>query len=263
MNPGPAIVLIGAGNLGFRLGIRMAECGIAPVQVFSRSMDKARRLGQTIGAEYVNRLDDVRPDADVCLIAVRDDAISEVAGYLSKVLRNDPLAAHTSGATPSSLLAPHFRRYGVFYPLQTFSAGREPEFGHIPVCVFSPLQEDLEILRGLAGHISTAVHVTDDDQRATLHLAAVFVNNFVNHLYHTGYRILREKGLPFELLLPLIEETAQKLQPGLDPEEVQTGPARRGDSATVQRHLEHLRRHPEWQELYRMLTASINPDLVN
>ena len=105
MNPAPAIVLIGAGNLGARLGIRMAECGIAPVQVFSRNMDKARLLGETIGAEYVNRLGDVYPDADVYLIAVHDDAIGEVAKELSTHLGNSPFVAHTSGATPSSTRA--------------------------------------------------------------------------------------------------------------------------------------------------------------
>jgi len=260
MNPQPVIALIGAGNLGAHLGRRLTTCGMTPVQVFSRSEEKARSLGEAIGAAYTHSLHDIQPDADIYLIAVRDDAIAEVAEILSKSLKNNPLVLHTSGATPSSILAPYFQRYGVFYPLQTFTTDRTIDFEGIPICIYTQAKEDIALLQHIAARISTTVHEIDDAQRATLHVAAVFVNNFVNHMYRIGRSLLEEKNLQFELLLPLIWETAQKVQAGGDPGLAQTGPARRGDVETVRRHLDYLRQHPAYQVLYRQITASINPN---
>ena len=251
------VVLIGAGNVGTHLARRMAGRGWPPVQVFSRQSDKAQAVARAIGSEAVHDLQKIRPDADVYLLAVRDDAIEEVAAQLAKVLNNNALVAHTSGATPSAVLAGHFQRYGVFYPLQTFSPGREPDFAKIPICVFAPATEDQAILQMLAGRISRSVQVVDDEQRATLHLAAVFVNNFVNLMYRIGSDIVQKEGIPFDALLPLIEETAQKVVDGCPPADAQTGPARRNDTATMQRHVDLLTGQPEWQQMYRLLSEAI------
>ncbi|HRK80254.1 MAG TPA: DUF2520 domain-containing protein [Saprospiraceae bacterium] len=251
------VVLVGAGNVGAHLARRLAERGWPPVQVFSRNAEKAAKVARSSGAEAVSDLQKIRPDADVYLLAVHDDAIETVASQLAKTLPHNTLAAHTSGATPSAVLARHFRHYGVFYPLQTFSAGRQPEFAHIPICVFAPDAQDLALLKTLAGHVSHSVREVNDEQRATLHLAAVFVNNFVNLMYRLGSDIVQKEGIPFDALLPLIQETALKVVDGLPPADAQTGPARRGDSATMQRHLDLLNGQPHLQEMYRLLSEEI------
>ncbi len=262
MSANPGIVLIGAGNVGSHLGRRLAECGLKPLQVFSRSEDKARALGEALAVPHTHTLETVRPDAGLYLLAVRDDSIGEVAAALSQTVAGSALVAHTSGATPSAVLAPYFRRYGVFYPLQTFTSGRPVDFNAVPMCIYAPLKDGADLLQGIARQISSSVHLIDDEQRAVLHIAAVFVNNFVNHIYRIGRHILEEERLHFELLLPLIWETARKVQAGVDPGTIQTGPAQRGDIATVQRHLQYLRKKPAYQALYRQLSASINPDLA-
>ncbi len=256
------IVLIGAGNVGSHLARRMAECDNAPLQVFSRNAERARALGEAIGVRYTNVWEDIRGDAALYLLAVRDDAIAEAGAALARVVRKDVLAVHTSGSTPSTVLAPCFKHYGVFYPLQTFSAERVPDFEQIPVCVFAPHAPDQALLHDLAARISSSVHIVDDVRRAVLHVAAVFVNNFTNHMYHIGRRMLDTEGIEFALLSPLILETAQKVQAGADPGVIQTGPARRGDMETVLRHLEFLRKYPGYQDLYRLITLSINPALA-
>lgn len=259
----PKIALIGAGKAGTQLGRRLAACGLAPVQVFSRKEEKARHLAEAVGASFTNDLAAVVSDADVYLIAVHDDAIAAVAGTLSTVLSHNPLVAHISGATPSTVLAAPFPRYGVFYPLQTFSEDRTPDFSKIPICIHAPAADDLALLKNLAERLSDSVHVISDEQRAALHIAAVFVNNFVNHLYGIGYRLLTDKGLPFELLLPLIQETAQRVQPDMDPSRMQTGPAARGDHETIARHLDSLRSDSDYHAIYLEMSQSILTLIMN
>ena len=146
-------------------------------------------------------------------------------------------------------------RKGVFYPLQTFSKNREVNFNTIPICIEAKEEADLELLTNLGNSLSEKVVEIDSDERSKLHLAAVFVNNFVNHLYAIGDDILGNNELSFDLLHPLIEETASKVKT-LSPSEVQTGPARRGDQKTIEKHLHLLTEGPE-SELYQQLTESL------
>jgi len=250
------IVLIGAGNVGWHLGCRLRECGQNVLQVFSRSQLKARDLGEKIEADYTHSLNDVSPAGDLYILAVHDDAIGEVARKLAGGGLKKKLVVHTSGTTPSAVFAGTLERYGVFYPLQTFSKARQPDFSEIPICVDAVHAPDREALDVLAGMISGKVFHLDDRQRAVLHVAAVFANNFTNHLFHIGHTILEREGLPFELLLPLIRETVGKLDDG-SPGQMQTGPASRGDEATIERHLGLLEKYPEYREIYRQLTESI------
>ena len=250
------IVLIGAGNVGWRLGCRLKKCGQEVVQVFSRNLLKARELGVKIDAAFTDSLDEITPDGDLYILAVHDDSIGEIAKILAEGGLSKKLMVHTSGATPVSVFPETLERCGVFYPLQTFSKARTPDFSEIPICIDAKLEEDRKILAGLAGKISRKVFQISDQQRAVLHVAAVFVNNFTNHLFHIGHSILEKEELPFELLLPLIRETVGKLEDG-SPAEMQTGPAVRGDLATIQRHLDYLEKYPEYQEIYRQLTRSI------
>lgn len=259
------IVLIGAGNVGYHLGIALWQAGVEISQVFSRKLEKAAVSAQKTGAIPLDDLAKIDVTASVIIIAVHDDAIGEVARQIANLVSAAsavapsafPLITHTSGATPLSVFErTGLRRVGVFYPLQTFSMGRQPDFSQIPMCVDANNAEDLGLLIALAKRISPTVQHLDDRQRAMVHVAAVFVNNFTNHLYTIGETILKNESIPFELLLPLIRETAAKLSAG-SPAAMQTGPAARHDEATIRRHLDFLEKYPAYRELYHIFTDRI------
>lgn len=248
-----SIVLIGAGNVGYHLGKQLKSSGLNIVQIFSRKEDKAKRLSEAIKVPYVTDFKEIITDADFYILAVNDGAIATVAAQL-KV--ESGLVVHTSGATPSTILQPYFHRFGIFYPLQTFSITKAVDFESIPICVFANSASDEDFLYHIGQQMSQKVYRIDDHQRAILHVAAVFVNNFSNYLFQIGYHILEKENLSFDLLRPLIQETASKVQTH-PPTEMQTGPAIRGDQATIERHLQYLESFPAYQELYKILTESI------
>ncbi|PSR09361.1 MAG: DUF2520 domain-containing protein [Bacteroidetes bacterium] len=254
------IVLVGAGNVAWHLGRQLAHCGLCVSYVWSRSAEKATALANHLGCPGGNTLQDIPPRAALYLIAVKDDAIAAVAATLAQVIAPGALVLHTAGATPSTVLSPYFSHYGVFYPLQTFSRDREVDFKTIPLCLFTAQQADYPAVANLARLLSTKVYAVSDEQRAQLHLAAIFVNNFTNYLQHISRSLLREHNLPEELVQPLLMETILKLQ-DLTPREAQTGPAIREDQATIERHLAMLHDHPQWADIYTILTAGIKHDL--
>lgn len=225
------------------------------MQVLNRTAAPARELAATLHADWSDRWSDVRPDADWLLVAVRDDAIGEVAAALAPHVPQ-ALATHTSGATPGTVLSPHFQRFGVFYPLQSFSREREPDWPAVPLCVDAAASADMLFLQEIALKLGMRAWPVNDEQRAALHVAAVFANNFVNHCYQVAEQLLAEKGLPFELLHPLMHETLAKAL-AHSPAHMQTGPARRGDQATMERHLALLTQHADWQAIYVALSQSI------
>ncbi len=190
-------------------------------------------------------------NSDIYIIAISDDAISTIAEHLTD---KSGLIVHTSGNISAHVL-PKEKRRGVFYPLQTFSDGRKIDFNTVPICIEAEDKNDLELLKKLAGMISGSIFEISSDQRKSLHLAAVFVNNFTNHLYAIGQDICQENKLPFDLLKPLLLETAKKTG-DLSPIDAQTGPARRKDQNTIDSHLKQLR-HKNQKEIYKALTRSI------
>lgn len=249
------ITLIGAGNVAHHLGPALRANGVEIRQVFSRNYEKASYLAAITSSEAISDLSKVSP-SDLIVLAVSDQAIPEVSAALSHLLSEDTFVVHTSGATPSAFIAGHFRRYGVFYPLQTFSAGREVEFEKVPICIHAGTEADTVELEALARRLSNSVHRVSDEQRRWLHLTAVIVNNFPNHLYTLAHRVLSDQHLPFDLLKPLILETARKVQDH-PPAVMQTGPARRGDRATIEAHLQLLEQYPGLREVYEVLTKNI------
>jgi predicted short-subunit dehydrogenase-like oxidoreductase (DUF2520 family) len=250
------VVIIGAGRVGFHLAKRLFEVGIPVSQIFSRQQIKANKLANLIQAEPISDLSKVSKDADLYILAVSDDAITEVAKKLSKILKKDSFLVHTSGATSSAVFEEHFKRYGILYPLQSFSFEKKPDFSNIPICIDSQNPLDLAFLTEIANEIGPKVYCIDDDQRQFLHVSAVFVNNFVNHLYFLGKEILDEEEISMELLKPLIIETANKIIDN-DPKAMQTGPAIRGDTTTIKAHLELIENKPEIHKLYQYITKSI------
>jgi len=255
----PEIVLIGAGNVATQLARRFVEKKISILQVFNHNHTKAKILGQLIEADYTDDPTRINKSADLYIICVSDGVIEQIASSFSKELK-DKLVVHTSGAISSDVFQHYFNRYGIFYPLQTFTIGTFPNFDKIPIFVSANNEVDKEFLFNLASTISNAVESITDEQRLILHLGAVFVNNFSNHLFTLADQLLKDNQLDFKFLLPLIEETVNKIK-NQDPDKVQTGPAKRGDLVTIQKHLEAIKDNKSLQKIYLDISRSINPDL--
>ena len=228
------VVLIGQGNVASHLQ-----------NAFSTS--------KTIDVQMVNsRVLENIPTSDVTIIAVSDDAISSVSNLLNT---RTGLIVHTSGTVPMDAIIQ--QQKGVFYPLQSFTKGTMVDFSNIPFCLEATNTSDLELLEIVAKSIGEKSYHITTEQRKKLHVAAVFVNNFTNHMYTQGKSICDEHNVPFEILHPLIEETAKKIQL-ISPLDAQTGPAKRNDEQTIKNHLEQL--NSQQQEMYQLLTKSIQRD---
>ncbi|HTL81485.1 MAG TPA: Rossmann-like and DUF2520 domain-containing protein [Bacteroidia bacterium] len=245
--------LIGSGNVATHLGIALYDSGIDIVQVYSRKIANAKVLAKGVKAKAVSDLKKISANTDVFIIAVNDDAIASV---VKKLNVKEGIVMHTSGSVSIDVLK-KFEQYGVFYPLQTFSKAKQVVMSDVPVCVEGNDQHTLYSISNIASVISDFVYALDSDQRAVAHLAAVFANNFSNHLYHIADDLLKHKDLPFDLIRPLILETAIKV---LDhsPAESQTGPAKRNDKKVIAKHLALLKKFPQYKKIYSDLTSAIS-----
>ncbi|HEY0670544.1 MAG TPA: Rossmann-like and DUF2520 domain-containing protein [Sphingobacteriaceae bacterium] len=247
------IVMLGSGNVATHLGKALQLAGHTIVEVWSRTFDNARILASSLQAEAVADVSEISRQADIYIIAVSDDVIADVAALIPAT---DKLIIHTSGSTGIEILKPYSSRYGVLYPLQTFSKKQDVDFKEIPLVMEGSSEEVEHVLKEMVLQVSFNVHLLNSDQRRVLHLAAVFACNFTNHLYALADNLLKDHNLTFDLIRPLITETARKVQHN-NPVSVQTGPAARNDKKTIDKHLELLRDHPELQEIYKLLSQSI------
>jgi predicted short-subunit dehydrogenase-like oxidoreductase (DUF2520 family) len=246
------IVLIGSGNVATILGGKLQQAGHRIVQVFSRHSEHARRLAEELHSAYVSKWDDILREADVYIVALSDDAILGLHADLSLPGK---LVVHTGGAVPKEALLKVSGNSGVLYPLQSLRKELRPYPG-IPIMVDANIPGDLDKITTLAKSISSQVRPADNATRLRLHVAAVLVNNFTNHLYALAEEYCRSEGADFTLLLPLIRETADRLS-RIPPREAQTGPALRGDEATIKRHLELIGNHKDIKEVYTLMTRQI------
>ncbi len=243
------LVLIGSGNVAQHLiSSFVGSKDIDLVQVFSRQKEAVSTLFDS--NKITNNFTDLVV-ADLYILAVSDDSIAEVSSQLSFENR---LVVHTAGSVSMDFLDQKNRR-GVFYPLQTFSKNRTVDFSAIPICLETEFDADFEILEKVAKALSNQVFKINETQRQSLHVSAVFANNFVNHLYQISNAICAENNIPFEVLKPLILETANKVMT-LSPSEAQTGPAIRNDIKTIERHLSFLTNENQ-VKIYKILTQSI------
>lgn len=247
------IVLLGSGNVATHLAKALKSKGEEIVQVYSQNLDNATLLAQSIATEAIDDLNEIKQNADLYIISVKDDAIESVAKSLKNVTG---LVVHTSGTTDINILSSQVAKAGVFYPLQTFSKEKPVSFENIPLCIEANDDSQLTILSNLAAKISREVYKLNGEKRKVLHLAAVFACNFPNHLYALANKILSQNDLDFEIIRPLIAETADKVMSNL-PENVQTGPAVRADESTLNKHLSMLTDMPEVQNIYQTLSDSI------
>jgi len=252
------ITIIGGGNVGYHMGQALYQAGYDIVQVLSRDQGKAIAAAESMRAMPASTISNLNDFSTVYVLAVPDDAIASVARELSGIgyVSDDAIVVHTSGATPASVLQPYFPNYGVFYPLQTMKREQGMNFKGIPVCIQGSDKYWENFLLDMGEAISDEVHLINDEQRAALHLAAVFVNNFTNAILQASHDITAEQQLPFRLLQPLLQKTIQQVK-GKTPKSLQTGPALRGDQKTLERHLQQLEAHPQLADIYRAMTAYI------
>lgn len=244
-----SVSIIGSGNVAQHLisAFEKAE-NIELVQVYSRNPTANFPDSKSVAiTQNFNKLQPV----DLFIIAVSDDVITSVS---DQIPFSNQLVVHTSGSVAMESLC-NSNRKGVFYPLQTLSKTKEINFKEVPLCIESETNSDLQLLHEVASAISNNVFEIDSNQRKSLHVAAVFVNNFTNHLFQIGNEICDENGVSFEILKPLILETANKIN-SLSPKEAQTGPAKRKDTTTINKHLDFLS-NPNHKEIYKILTKSI------
>lgn len=247
------ITLIGSGNVATHLAAALKNAGHSIVQVYSRTMQNAALLAYHVKAEAIDDLKAINTDIDLFIIATKDDTIGPIAEQLAL---HQKLMVHTSGATDLYSLSAFSDSVGVLYPLQTFSKTKEVDFRNVPICIEAKYEAIAKILEQLAQTISNKVYHIDSEKRKSLHLAAVFACNFPNYLYTIAQQIIAKQGLDFELLRPLIQETAEKVQ-SADPATVQTGPAIRNDENTMAMHRQLLEGEPELQQLYFLLSQGI------
>lgn len=243
------VVIIGSGNVAQHLIQAFAKSKeIEVLQVFSRRKETGIPLLDS--SKITNDFNTI-VESDLYIIAVSDDAIATVSSQLKFKNR---LVVHTSGSVPIDSLDTKNRR-GIFYPLQTFTKGKEVDFSQIPICLEIEKEADFNLLEKAAKTISNNVLKSNEKQRKALHISAVFVNNFVNEMYRIGNEICQENKVPFEILKPLILETVNKVMT-LSPKEAQTGPAKRNDTQTIEAHLDFLS-NENHATIYKILTQSI------
>jgi predicted short-subunit dehydrogenase-like oxidoreductase (DUF2520 family) len=243
------LTIIGSGNVAQHLIDAFAKSkAIEIIQVFSRSQ---KQITPNLDSSKIINDWNALAQADLYIIAVSDDAITEVSSQLPFENR---LVVHTSGSAPLTSLD-NKNRKGVFYPLQTFTKGKPIDFKTIPLCLESEFEEDYSIVEKAASEISESIYYIDSHQRKALHVAAVFVNNFTNYLYQLGSEICLENHVSFDILKPLILETAEKLLT-LSPKDAQTGPAKRNDFSTIEAHESFLSNENQ-STIYKILTQSI------
>lgn len=251
-----SIVFIGAGHLATNLAQALYQKGFSITQIYSRTEVSAKTLALTVRSRWTTELDQIDPQATLYIVSLRD---SVLAGLLPRMThgKRHALWVHTAGSIPMRIWEGSARRYGVLYPLQTFSKQRKVDFCDVPFFIEACCPEDAMLLTSVASSLSSKVYQADSEQRKSLHLAAVFACNFTNHMYVLAFDLLKKYGLPFDVLLSLIDETARKVH-DLSPSDAQTGPAVRFDRQVIAGHLQMLSGDQDVQAIYRMLSDSIH-----
>ena len=227
------IIFVGSGNVATHLGISLQKENYKVLQVYSRSVENAKKLAEKLSTDFTNDLTQLKT-ADLIIVSVKDDAISEVLSQLK-----DSAIVHTSGSIGMDVFNGNFSDCGVFYPLQTFNKEIDVNISEIPFCIEGNSKKFEKQLIGIAKTLSNNVVSMNSEQRKQLHIAAVFACNFSNQMFSIADDLLAEKNLDFEILLPLIKQTISKLDKN-KPKDVQTGPAKRNETSIIQEHINQI-----------------------
>ncbi len=250
------IILIGAGKLATQLGKNLLVAGHDILQVYSRTIESASALATLAGGAPTNDISQVRNDADLYIVSVKDDVLPGLVPQLCKG-RENCVFLHTAGSMPMDVFRGMAIHYGVLYPMQTFSKEVDVRFENIPCFVEANDDYAHEMIISLASSISSRIYEMTSENRKYLHLAAVFVCNFVNHCYSIGADILQQHGIPFDVMLPLIEETARKVHE-MSPIDAQTGPAVRYDENVIRNQSSLLKTNLLFKDIYERMSMSIH-----
>jgi predicted short-subunit dehydrogenase-like oxidoreductase (DUF2520 family) len=257
------ISIIGTGNLAWHLSQALEQAGYRIAEIYGRDVAKAIHLaGLLYSAEVKNDLDFSESNSQLFIIAVSDDAVLGVCAKM--LLPENAIVVHTSGAKYLSEMQQAFQIHhdlpvncGVFYPLMTFTKNRRIDFAHIPLCIEAADEKTEAFLVKVGSAMSDAIYLINSEERRALHVAAVFACNFTNHLWGLAKEIVESEDIEFDILKPLISETFNKAILATHPADVQTGPAVRGDQATVKKHLEYLADDDDLRKVYQTMTDSI------
>jgi predicted short-subunit dehydrogenase-like oxidoreductase (DUF2520 family) len=249
------IVLIGSGNVAWHLGSALKQAGYLIVQVVARNLDAGAELSMMLQCPLVDT-EHIDSSADLYIFAVKDDAIATMAKQLFGKVNPAGTVVHTSGATSIAVLERYFDQVGCIYPMQTFSKKKEIDMKGVPFFVTANLLEIESELRDMVSRISEKVQIINDNQRLSLHVAAVFASNFTNHMLAIAAEILHQQYLDFNLLQPLVVETITKAFQ-YAPIDGQTGPAVREDREVLEKHLKYLQNNIQYQKVYQAISESI------
>ena len=246
------VIIIGSGNVATVIGSKIMAAGHTILQVVARREEPAARLAAEWGCAFTTRWEEVDREADIYIVSISDKALTGLGDVLQLPGK---LVVHTAGAIGSNVLLNVSANSGVLYPLQSLRSAIRP-FPEFPLLVTANQPQDLPVIEAFARTITSQVQQTDDETRLKLHVAAILVNNFSNYLYTQASVFCAAEKLDFSLLLPLVRETANRIA-AYPPQDVQTGPAVRGDEQTIRRHLEILSNYKDISELYRLFTIQI------
>ncbi|MBW6460208.1 MAG: DUF2520 domain-containing protein [Bacteroidales bacterium] len=247
------IVIIGSGNVAWHFTRIFSENGVRVLQVLARNENSAGRLSGDFNVSWISAPGKIDLSADLYILAVQDEAIGDIA---RQVGLTDQLLVHTSGFAAMDILFGASENIGVIWPLQTLTAGREVAFNKVPVFIEANSPSALAKLRAFAGLVSDNVLATDSLIRRKVHLAAVTASNLTNHLYTLAASVLEKENIPFDVLAPLIAETAAKAAQQ-HPTKCQTGPAARNDLKVIREHLALLKKDPAFHDIYQLISESI------
>lgn len=247
------IVIFGAGNVATHLSMILKEEGFLIKCIYSKTIEAAKTLALKLDSHYTNEITQIPVEADLYIIAVKDEVIEEIVKHIKLKYG---IIVHTAGSISIKVFENRFENYGIFYPLQTFSKSRKVDFSDIPICIEANNKLLEKKLIGLAECLSSSVHLINSEERKILHLAAVFACNFANHMYSVASEILNQSDISFDLLKPLITETVKKAIDS-EPINAQTGPSVRNDQNVIQKHLEMLKHNSEFEKIYRFVSESI------
>lgn len=245
--------VIGTGNTAWFMATRLVKAGHTCVGIYGRNPANAGKLAKAVKAPVLQQITDVKDDADACILAITDHAIKEVADNFKF---EHTTLIHTAGSVSRMVLQPYATHAGVMWPIYSIVKENLPQHRDIPIALKGTSDHSEVILEQLAKSITDIYYTVSWEQRQWLHLCAVLCNNFTNHMMAISEQVCKKQHIPFSLLYPIVSQTADRIRQS-SPKMLQTGPAKRGDDITIERHLSLLEQSPEWQAMYQAITTSI------
>lgn len=247
------VVCVGAGNVATHLATALKEHSFEIIQVYSRTLESALVLANQVGAAPITNIREIADNADLYIFALKDAILENIAAQIPS---NPGIWIHTAGSVPINIFSKYTSNYGVLYPFQTFTKNRKIEWNDIPLFIEASNSKTLDSVKSIANQLSDKVFTLSSEERKYLHLTGVFACNFTNHMYALSKMFLNKVNLPFDIALPLIDETSSKVH-SLTPEEAQTGPAIRYDENVINNHLA-LIEDDHIKEIYKIISDNIH-----